>query len=382
MGNAVAELRAAKKQQAQLAVEMEKSSAGKFDECDALLQTTTSMECFVESFLCEIEGKLEMLQDHNAFLVQELNARGQKLSACEANIKRLFDERADNVNAGENASSTIASLHGKLMQLEEGNLEMQRRLKVQLSYDSHTTLIQQQLQIQPAVLQGQLETRQAELAASDSRFRLLDAKSSHLQAQLAQFSTAAQVRDKEPQQELKFLITQSVDQEMNVTKISAENLQIKMNLRTAYQDRNSALAAIKERERILKGQQDETCTEHADLLHIAGMYRQSRGEGLGKLVVCEQVLMEVVELYQLTMLTCKTRRMQRTPSARSFRQPTCTLLTSRATSSCCNSFMRHGKMNSTAFTKNWLCFVQTTTCSSSMPTQIFLASRRLRPHSS
>ena len=79
MGNAVAELRAAKKQQAQLAVEMEKSSAGKFDECDALLQTTTSMECFVESFLCEIKGKLEMLQDHNAFLVQELNARGQKL---------------------------------------------------------------------------------------------------------------------------------------------------------------------------------------------------------------------------------------------------------------------------------------------------------------
>jgi len=299
VGNTVAELRAAKKQQAQLAVEMEKSSAGKFDERNALLQTMTSMECSVESFLCEIEGKLEMLQDHQALLVQELNARGQKLSACEANIKRLFDERTDNINAGEKASSTIASLHGKLMQLEEGDSEMQRRLKVQLSYDSHSTLIEQQLQIQLAVLQGQLETRQAEFAASDSRFRLLDARNAHLQAQLAQFSTAAQVRDKEHQQELKFLTTQAVDQEINFKRISAENLQIKMNLRTAYQDSNSALAAIKERERILKGQQDERCTKHARLLHIAGMYQRSRDEGLGKLVVCEQVQMEVLELYQV-----------------------------------------------------------------------------------
>lgn len=275
------ELRNVKLQQGLVVLQLQQSSAGKTSESDSFIRIMTSLEMSFDCFLQEIEGTLHKVHIRGVLANEELNEKGRITKVLKSEIDQLNAERTGKLAAYEQLSSLqslMRSLNRKIVELEEGNTELQSRLKDQRTADSNNTVMEQHLQVQISVLQGLQETRHAEQAGLESCIGLLEARNEQLlsdaqsaQNQLTELQSSCEVKEREYQQEVKVLTQQIVDQEISHKSMLEENNGLRKEVSTIKQDFNSAFFATAERERIIKGQLEDITAEREYLHQLYGL---------------------------------------------------------------------------------------------------------------
>ena len=114
-------------------LELQQSSAGKTSECDSFVRTMTSLEMSFESCLQEIEGTLHKVQIRQVFAHEELDEKGRIMKVLESEIKQQLNAQHAGKMAGEeqlnSLQALIKSLNRKIVELEEGNAELQSQLE-------------------------------------------------------------------------------------------------------------------------------------------------------------------------------------------------------------------------------------------------------------
>jgi chromosome segregation ATPase len=165
----------------QLGLQIEKSSAGNNADRDSWLGALESLQICVDTFLDEMEH----IHKVQSFKLQELNERKQMLAIMQAEVKRLRLKEAAAMASEEKMDRlerTVDSLKTRMIELEQAKSELELRLRMERSKDMELSLTEQRLQVKISVLQGLLETKEAEHAAVDSRVRLVEARNGQLMA--------------------------------------------------------------------------------------------------------------------------------------------------------------------------------------------------------
>ena len=284
----------------QLASQVEQSFSGREGEHDSMLRSMSSLELAVEAFLDDMEVIMQKWAGSEASRLQELRVRDQRLAVLQSEVRRLGLMQAAHLTPEdhfERLEKATATLKSKVAELQESKAELEARLRGQRSKDMEESLIQQQLQVKISVLQGLLDTREAEQAAADSRVRLVEARNGQLlsasqkaQKQLAEAEALAAAKESECVEQISALTRHVVD--LETARKEAEFA--KENARHSEVAINAAL----ERQCNAIGQLEEMRQQRDELKHVIVAMQRQRDFVQGQLTESERLLQEVVLLCQ------------------------------------------------------------------------------------
>ena len=270
------------------------------EEIDRLQRTMQTKDDAISELQSKLDSldaeKSEIMQSKTwqiTSLEQELNdlRRSMKLQELEYKNKTIeadarLHERLETPD--KQIRTLLDMLKAENSKLQEANTHLQTQLDQKGMHTSQSSVTEQQLRVQASMLQGMLDTQQAEHAAMGSQIQVLTAKNQQLNAdaeralqQITDMQQSAFEKDMQDQESAMLLAQQLSDHQANLQNSRIENSRLIEEITLLRNHSNAELASAAER---------------------SESFRRSRDAAQIRLALTEEVLAEVVELCQTTNL--------------------------------------------------------------------------------